>query len=543
MRISKWLACGVILGSIASTSPSWAENTAPKPVFYIKAFDVTGNTLLNRSAVEMAVYPYMGQAKSMDDIESARAELEKAYHAAGFATVLVNVPEQRVTSGIVKLEVVESRIGKVMVSGSRYYSIDDIRESVPSLQAGGHLNIQQARNELNALNKLSPHRSITPILKPGKRPGTVDVNLRVKDEFPAKTSIEINDRYTSNTSKTRLWLNAGYENLWQRHHALNLQYQTSPENTDEVSVLVGTYVMPVNEGEHKLAWYWVKSESEVPATGDLSVLGDGTIFGVRYVVPMLAINNYSHSVTLGTDYKDFDDAIFFSNGDQATQTKLSYAQFSLNYKGTAYQEKSTLDFSVSANAGISGLGNSEDEFSDKRIIVKADPNDMQIIDVIDRASPSYFYVDASLSYEQFIRESGWRGFTQLGMQWTEDLLVSNEQFGVGGVDSVRGYVESQNIGDYGYFGQLELRSPNWLQSVESFQDSYAFIFADGGKVRMVQTNPEEDKKFTISSVGLGFSASALEQLTLSLQWAHPLETQGDVEKGDERAHFSVAYSF
>lgn len=540
----------MLLGGVLSVLPSWAETGAQKPEYFIKAFDVSGNSLLDRAAIELALYPYMGPKKTQDDIEQARANLERAYHNAGFATVIVNVPEQRisvpgqsVSSVIVKLEVIESRIGKVTVSGSRYFSIDDIRAAVPSLQAGSQLNIKQAREELNVLNRLSPYRSITPILKPGQRPGTVDVNLRVKDEFPAQSSLEINDRYTSNTSRTRLWLNTGYANLWQKQHAMNLQFQTSPENMDEVKVLVGTYVMPVNDGQRKLALYGVKSESEVPATGDLSVLGDGAIFGLRYVIPLLPQQGYAHSLTVGTDFKDFNDAIFFTNGEQATQTELSYAQFSLAYKGSILQEQSTIDVNIAANAGLSGWGNSEQEFSDKRIIIKTNPDDPLVVDVIDRAYPSYFYVEASLSYEQRISESGWRTFSRLGTQWTDDLLVSNEQYAIGGVDTVRGYTESQNSGDYGYFAQVELRTPHWLKSVKGVKDSHAFLFADAGKVRMVQTNPEEDAKFSISSLGTGFSASAWEQLSLMLQWAYPLESQGKIEKGDDRVHVSLAYTF
>lgn len=540
----------LLLGGMVLTLPVWADEKAAKANYFIKAYDVSGNTLLDRAAMELALYPHMGPKKTQDDIELARADLEKAYHNAGFATVLVNVPEQRISvpgqndnSVIVKLEVIESRIGKIAVSGSRYFSVDDIRAAVPSLQAGSPLNIKQAREELNALNRQSPYRSITPILKPGQRPSTVDVNLRVKDEFPAQSSIEINDRYTANTSRTRLWLNTSYANLWQKNHALNLQFQTSPENMDEVKVLVGTYVMPVNDGNRKLAFYGVKSESEVPATGDLSVLGGGKIAGLRYVIPLLPQQGYAHSFTVGSDFKDFNDAIFFTNGEQATQTKLSYAQFSLSYKGSIVQEQSTIDVNLAANAGLNGWGNSEQEFSDKRIIIKTNPDDPLVVDVIDRAYPSYFYVEGSLAYEQLLSESGWRTFSRLGGQWTDDLLVSNEQYAIGGVDTVRGYTESQNSGDYGYFAQVELRSPHWLKNVKSMKDSHAFLFADGGKVRMVQTNPEEDAKFSISSFGAGFSASAWEQLNLMLQWAYPLETQGKVQKGDQRVHFSLAYTF
>jgi hemolysin activation/secretion protein len=215
----------------------------------------------------------------------------------------------------------------------------------------------------------------------------------------------------------------------------------------------------------------------------------------------------------------------------------------LGYKGTILQDKSTLDFNITANTGINGLGNSEREFADKRIIAVTSPDDPGIADVVDQAKPGYFFLEGSIAFERMLTESGWRTLLRSGGQVTEDLLVSNEQYSIGGIDTVRGYVESQNAGDYGYFGQLELRSPNWLKDFSSIQDSYSFLFADGGKVRMAQTNPEEDAKFSISSVGAGISAQALDTLSLSLQWAYPLESQGDIEAGDDRVHFSMALSF
>src|SRR5690606_40821982 len=40
-------------------------------------------------------------------------------------------------------------------------------------------------------------------------------------------------------------------------------------------------------------------------------------------------------------------------------------------------------------------------------------------------------------------------------------LISNEQFSIGGWDSVRGYYESQELGDDGVSGQFNLESPSW----------------------------------------------------------------------------------
>src|SRR3546814_12791487 len=46
-------------------------------------------------------------------------------------------------------------------------------------------------------------------------------------------------------------------------------------------------------------------------------------------------------------------------------------------------------------------------------------------------------------------------------QWSPDPLISNEGFSLGGMSSVRGYYESEALGDYGFALQTEIRSPDF----------------------------------------------------------------------------------
>ena len=83
---------------------------------------------------------------------------------------------------------------------------------------------------------------MTPVLRPGKTPGTVEVDLKVKDELPLHGSLELNDRYSTDTSRLRLSAMLRYDNLWQKEHSFSLQYQTAPEKPGEVKVWSGTYL-------------------------------------------------------------------------------------------------------------------------------------------------------------------------------------------------------------------------------------------------------------------------------------------------------------
>src|SRR5690242_11964026 len=78
--------------------------------FDIFEYHVEGTTLLPVTAVEQAVYPYLGEGKTLQDVEQARDALERAYHGAGYLTVLVSIPQQKVDSAVVTLSVTEAPV-------------------------------------------------------------------------------------------------------------------------------------------------------------------------------------------------------------------------------------------------------------------------------------------------------------------------------------------------------------------------------------------------------------------------------------------------
>ena len=67
--------------------------------------------------IERAVYPFMGEQRSVEDVESARLALEAAYRNAGYGTVVVDTPEQRINEGVVTLQVIEGRLGDMLPDG------------------------------------------------------------------------------------------------------------------------------------------------------------------------------------------------------------------------------------------------------------------------------------------------------------------------------------------------------------------------------------------------------------------------------------------
>jgi hemolysin activation/secretion protein len=509
----------------AAPQPRSAE--AGQARFDILEYRVLGNTSLATRAVEQAVYPHLGPNLSIADVEAARQSLEKAYRDAGFGSVYVDIPEQQVDAGIVRLRVTEGHLDRIHITGARYFSNGQIRAALPALTPGKVLNVPELQAQLTNLNRVTPDRVVTPILKAGQTPGTVDVDLQVNDTLPVHASLDLNNRYTAGTPQLRLTGQVSYSNLFDEQQSASIQYQVAPENVSKVNAVVGSYVFRVPSWTNtSFAVYAVDSDSKVAAIGTLSVIGTGQIFGTRIIETLTPLPNYTQSLTFGVDYKDFLENILIT-ATQSQVTPVHYLNWTVSYAGTLSSPHSTTDFTLAANLGIRGLVNTTNEFANKRF----------------EGEPDYFYIRASVQHLQKL-PWGLQLFGSATGQATEDPLVSNEQLAVGGADTVRGYLEADALGDYGAYGTLELRQDWPARFLHVAPNAgYVLAFCDSGVVNIFDALPGQASRQTLAGCGAGFRFAGWHGLDLSFDWARALITAAPVYAGDSRLEFDVRYGF
>jgi len=511
--------------ALAATQTAAVGDAAER--FDVLEFRVLGNSLLANAVIERAVYAHLGAGRSFQDVEAARLGLEKAYRDAGYASVFVDIPEQQIEDGIVRLRATEGRLDRVLVTGARYFDNGAIRAALPALQSGQAPNLPALQTQLTQLNRATADRQIVPLLKSGRAPGTLDVELKVVDQLPLHASLELNDRYTADTERLRLNASISYNNLFQRQHGLTLQYQTAPEDPDNSSAIIGSYVFRVPSWtDTTFALFAVDSSTDVAALGTLSVLGDGQIFGARAFHSLPQQEQFAHSLTFGVDYKDFIEDIRLVE-DPALVTPIQYLNWSVGYTATLGAEGSTTGISLGANFGIRRFVNDAEQFELKRF----------------KGSPNYFYVRGGIEHLQTLPWN-FKLFARLAGQFTQDALVSNEQYAIGGADTVRGYLESSQLGDYGFSGSLELRTAAPFRLLDLGADAaYLMLFYDAGVVAVVDPLPSQARQFDLASWGGGFRVNAWHGLSLALDWARAFTPSGTVLDGDDRVHFYIRYSF
>jgi len=509
----------------SATSPAQTGKATPAPEqalpqFYIREYRVLGAHHLKPIEIEAAVYPFLGPGRTVKDVEGARAALLKAYQDKQYTSVDVTVPPQNGAGGIVFIQVNELTVGRLRVHGSRYYDINEIKREVPSLAEGKLIDFSQTQKDLVGLNQL-PDRRITPVIQAGALPNTMDVDLNVKDTLPLHGSVELNNRYSADTPSLRLNASLSYDNLWQLGHSIGGSIQVSPQDVSKVQVFTGFYTVRLPTVDWlTFTLQGTLQNSQVSTLGAVDVNGKGDVVGLRTNFKLPTMGDYFQSFIFGIDYKAFDQTVRIgattSTGAPvtATETPTTYVPLTFDYTGTWVGKKflTDLDFQVVLN--IRGIGSNAEQFDNNRY----------------QADRNFIYFRGDISHTQDL-PLDLQLFAKVAGQVADSPLINSEQFSLGGLDTVRGYLESAVLGDDAGVANLEFRSPSllgWIRSQDKDKpsDEWRFyLFTDAGVATIQDGLPEQTNRFDLASYGVGTRMTLFDHFNGSFDLAIPLTNQ------------------
>jgi hemolysin activation/secretion protein len=522
MALRALITALAIVGGTSLLSDALGATPAPGvsgPSFDILELRVLGNSKLAPRDIETAVYPFTGPGKKMVDVEAARASLERTYHDRGYGTVFVDIPEQSVDEGIVRLRVSEGRLNAVRVTGARYFSGSEIRAAIAEAAPGSVPNLPKLQSEITALNAETRDRTIVPVLKAGPEPGTVDLTMRVADNLPFHGSVELNNQYTADTSRLRAAAQASYDNMFDRLDSFSVQYQTSPEDPQESHVFATSYTARIGADGSGLTFQYVDSKSDVATIGTLGVLGTGSVYGLRWAQPLPTAGSIQN-VALEADFKDFQQNILVSPSS-GLNTPIKYLVLSASYAGARATDLLRTDWTTSANFGVRGAPDNDTQFADKRF----------------DAEPNFFYLraDGGVTFELPVHFSA---ALRLTGQYAVDPLISNEQLPIGGAASVRGYLEAEELGDSVLRSSLQIGAPPFTLFRGSLKLN-EFLFYDVARAYTLDPLPGQEFHTDLSSTGIGMTFDVLTHFYGSLTWAYPLVDGLRTAKGDSTVLFVI----
>lgn len=452
-----------------------------------------------------------------------KQEVIAYYRRWGRPIVTVEIPEQKITQGILEIIVVEGKLGKVTVEGNNYFKdqtlIDYIR-----LKEHGSIDSNILVTDLQWMNR-NPFRQVDVIFEPGEVAGTTDIRLLTEDRRPYRFYAGVDNNGYDETNTTRLFLGSNWGNAFGLDHLLSIQLTAAP-NIDRFWAITGQYTIPLKWRD---IWTFYGGYSHVHGdmnTKDVDNTGYSAQASTRYNFLLPPRLNFLHDIALGLDFKRTDNNIEFG-GTTVYRHSVNLTQVMFGYNG-GYTNKAlstSFNFELFWSPGP-WLGEQSD--SDYR-------------DVRYEAKSSYFY--GRLTCAPIIRLPKDFSFalTLRGQASTQNLLPS-EQAGLGGYDTVRGYKEREVNVDNAFLASAELRScPYTLIGKKAFSDLLQWlIFLDYAIGRDVRTEKHTPKTHYLLSTGPGLRYEIAPYLTFKTDFGVQLKK---LDSRGFRFHFSLVGSY
>ena len=520
------LLAGAVLA--AAVGAAWAADASQADAirFDITRFDVSGNTLLSGAQMDAALQPFTGRGRDFGDVQRALEALEALYRERGYQIVTVQLPEQQLNGGVVKLNVVQTRIGRIVVSGNTVFDEANVRRSLPTLQPGQTPDLNRISANLKLANE-NPARNIRMKLESGTEADEVDARLEVTDEKPWSAMLNLDNTGTGQTGKTHAGVILQHANLWGRDHVGSLQYTTTVEQPSKVSVYGAGYHIPLYERGDSIDLYasYSNIDSGAVTAGifNLAVSGKGTVLGGRYNQILARRGSLDPRLVYGIDYKAYKNEVLFSGANLGND--ITVHPLSLTYLAGAPLAGGEANLSLGLVRNVPGgsRGGSAD-FARTRAGAKA----------------GYAMLRFGAAFSRAVG-ADWQVRALLNGQLTDDALVPGEQFGAGGAASVRGLEERALATDSGLSGNLEAYTPNLCAARAGWQ-CRLLAFYDAAHGRRNQALPGEAERATVSSVGLGWRFAMGKAVKLQLDYGHVLRREaGAGDKNKLHVRVGLAY--
>lgn len=506
-----------------------ADDGAPaSPRFAITAFKVEGGALLPDAEIQRRVAPFVGERRDFGDVQRALEAVEAAYAEAGWGGIQVLLPEQRLEGGVVRLQVIESRIGKITVEGQRHFGEDNIRASVPALQVGQVPRPRDMQESLRLANE-NPAKQTALVLRAGEREGELEAALKVVDRPPERLAVSLDNSGSRQTGDYRLAVGYQDANFLGRDHVLNVQAMTSPTKYDKVLVAGVGYRIPLYGSGDAIDLAAGYSNADAGTMQDLfAVSGAGSIYSARYTTALPRWAAWEPKLSFGLDVRDYRNRVRTLGGDISVVPDISVHPASLTFSLVSRGEGGETGMVLGYSRNLPG----------------GDKGDAAAFEAARAGADSRYSIWRWGISHLGNLPANWQWRAALNGQVSRDALVPGEQFGLGGTDSIRGFHERELASDRGHRGSVEVYTPDVGASMGLAGTRLrGLVFYDFGQLRRNRALAGEALGESVASYGLGLRAGVGSQMSLRLDFGIVADPGGNQGRNDGRLHASFAYQF
>jgi hemolysin activation/secretion protein len=509
------------------------EDLAPKPApppktddrcFDIREVVLEGVTKLSAADQAELTRPYTGRCVGLGEVNELLQKITNLYVSRGFTTSRVYIPEQDMSTGVLKILVLEGLVEKILLDGDGV----SLRMAFPDLE-GRVFNLREFEQGIDQINRLRSN-SATMDIEPGAAPGASIVRIK---NAPAKRwslGLSVDNTGSKPTGYYQAAVVAGLDNPLGLNDYLNLSYRQNPD-ADEGAKLSRAqslfYAVPYG------AWMFSANASSFDSASRIQgavvnflSTSENVSKGVKAERVMLRDQFLKLSLSTGLTHKD----------------NRSY----LNGELVGINSRELTVWDGNANLSVNawgGLWSFDLGFAQGLDAASALQDAPGLPPQAPRAQYFKQTFGANLSMPLKVGDTtlSWQS-TALG-QHSRDVLYGTEQILVGGPFSVRGFRQTSISGDSGYYWRNELSTMVPLAKLLPGYDGNAqlrpYIGYDIGHIYGKYGIPGG----TLAGSTLGFNLFAAP-LSFQLGYSRPEIVSSRINATEERyTYIRVALDF
>lgn len=467
--------------------PAGGAKLPPSAPFPVKAIQIKGNTLFDTPTLHALVASAEGQSLTLAQLDELAGRITEYYHSHGYPLSRAFIPEQVIKDGIVDIEVIEARYGKIRLDNHSAVNDPLLQDSLAGLQGNAPIEQNSLGHTLLLITDF-PGVVVNATLKPGETVGTADLVVEAGAGPSASGNVALDaygNRYTG-----RLRLSGTMNLINPLHHGdvLSASGLSSGSGMDYVRIAYESMLngqgTRVGGSYSELRYALNGSLASLDATGKAQVT---TLWAKHPFVRSQNINLYGQ---IQYDRKQLRDHLNAS----AISTDRQLDNCSVSLAGDARDE--ILSSAVSAwnlgwTAGRVGFDNGAAQLADA---------------ATGRTQGGFSKANANLTRLQSLGPKDAMYLVFSG-QWTNDNLDSSEKMVAGGPYTVRAYDMGAVSGDTGYLATVEFRHDFGFAWMGQWQ---VVAFLDGAHVTVNK-----------NAWAAGPNSATLSGAGVGLNWAGP----------------------
>lgn len=468
---------------------------------------------------------------TLQQLDAIALMVTEYYREKGFILATAFIPEQEVTDGVIRLSVLEGRLGEITVSNQEIFDSSVISAAFND-EIGKPVTEQGIESALRRINDL-PGIQVRGSFSPGDNVGETRLNLGVLEEKSRSTNLLFDNHGAEATGVTRLFATTEWLNIANKGHRLQIGVLRSEGPDSSIYGLIN-YEMPIlNNGRGKVKLgastntFSVAQSQTIP-----EIIGETNNFSFSGSYQFVRSRTFNINLETGYTYKD---VLFDVGGISTLSTDQQIGVFNVASNFTQLWDDQLLLLSgrVGIEQGQIYAGELRDQSTN---FTKT----LATINLLKRFKMENWLTKKTSSYNLIFKAN---------IQYAEKFLSSVEQFSLGGPTAVRAFGVSDVSVDSGAYAGLELffdlpfdvmrklRLP--LDPIKPF---LFFDYAYG-----VARNPGggDNKDGVMKGYGFGLRLNWAGNGTANLIFATPKSASFDDNfsdaKGKSRVYFDVNY--